>query len=310
MDAGPKALMRSVVTSGHDKKLAVVFTHFDRMKSDAFQNAQDKQNHVLNSLEQAIASLDETIDGPAGASRRVRKQLSDHVFFVGHIQDEIDLLSKSTRGTRKTLNQLVQLLIRARQPEIPTDAVPRYDLAYLFPGIHKATGTFQQEMNFLLTTEHYKKVEALTRRFAKQWDDGYKEIQPVAKLLEMLLDKLNAFFANPKSWEHDGCTQEAKDIAIQKITRAFSSRLEIYVSRRFREDELNSWRMAFGRSGRGSGRSRSSDVRGIDESVAPIPGEQKTSKLFDDIRSLCQVAITEGGGKFVGGVAEDTQKQI
>lgn len=302
MDAGPKALMRSVVTSGHEKKLAVVFTHFDQMKSDAFRTAEDKQNHVLSSLEHAIASLDETIDGPAGASRRVRKQLADHVFFVGHIQDEIDLQSKSTRGTRNALKQLVHFLIRAREPEIPTDAVPRYDLAYLFPGIHKATDTFQKEMNFLLGTEHWKKVEALTRRFAKQWEDGYKELQPVVKLREMLLDKLNAFFANPKSWQHDGCTQEAKDIAIQKITRAFSSRLEAYVSRRFREDELNAWRLAFGRSGPGSGRSRSSDVRVIDETVATVPGEQKASKLFDDIRSLCQAAIIEGGGEVLGGV--------
>ena len=307
MDAGPKALMRSVVTSGHEKKLAVVFTHFDQMKSDAFHNAQDKQNHVLSSLEQAIASLDETIDGPAGASRRVRKQLADHVFFVGHIQEEIDLQSKSTRGTRKALNQLVHFLIRSRQPEIPTDAVPRYDLAYLFPGIHKATDTFQKEMNHLLETEHWKKVEALTRRFAKQWEDGYKELQPVAKLREMLKEKLNAFFANPKSWQHDGCTQEAKDVAIQKVTREFSSRLETYVSRRFREDELNAWRLAFGRSGRGSGRSRSSDVRVIDETVAPIPGEQKASKLFDDIRSLCQTAIVEGKGEVIGGLTEGRQ---
>jgi hypothetical protein len=304
MDAGPKALMRSVVTNGHEKKLAIVFTHFDRMKSDAFQNSQDKQNHVLSSLEQAVASMDETIDGPSGASRRVRKQLADHVFFVGHIQEEIDLESKSTRGTRKALNQLVHFLIRSREPEIPTDAVPRYDLAYLFPGIHKATDTFQSEMNHLLQTEHWKKVEALTRRFAKQWEDGYKELQPVAKLRDMLLDKLNAFFANPKAWQHEGCTQEAKDTAIQKITRAFSSRLETYVSRRFREDELNAWRQAFGRSGRGSGRSRSSDVRMIDEMVAPIPGEQKTSKLFDDIRAHCQAAILEGGGEVIGGVVE------
>ena len=308
MDAGPKALMRSVVTSGHEKKLAIVFTHFDRMKSDAFGNSQDKQNHVLSSLEQAIVSLDETIDGPAGASRRLRKQLADLVFFVGHIQEEIDLQSKSTRGTRKALNQLVHFLIRARQPEIPTDAVPRYDLAYLFPGIHKATDIFQKEMNFLLTTEHWKKVEALTRRFAKQWEDGYKELQPVAKLREMLLEKLNAFFANPKSWEHDGCTQESKDIAIQNITREFSSRLEAYVSRRFREDELNAWRLAYGRSGRGSGRSRSSDVRVIDETVAPIPGEQKTSKLFDDVRLMCQTAIIEGGGEVVGGLVEELPK--
>jgi hypothetical protein len=299
MDVGPKTLMRSVVTSGHEKKLAVVFTHFDRMKGDAFHGAQDKQNHVLSSLEQAIAALDETIEGPAGASRRVRKHLADHVYFVGHIHDEIDMESKSTKGTRKALNSLMEFLVRSRLPETPTDAVPRYDLAYLYPGIHKATDTFQKEMNFLLETEHWKKVEALTRRFAKQWEDGYKQLQPVAQLRQLLLDKLNAFFANPKAWKHDHCTQEAKEAAIQRVTREFSDRLENYISRRFREDELNAWRLAYARSGRGSGRSRSADVRLIDEDVAPVPGEQKTSTLFDDTRLYCREAIVAGGGEVI-----------
>jgi len=40
-------------------------------------------------------------------------------------------------------------------------------------------------------------------------------------------------------------------------------------------------------------------VRAIDEDVAPIPGEQKTSKLFDDIRTLCHVAITAAGEEMV-----------
>lgn len=291
--------MRSVVASGHEKKLAVVFTHFDRMKSDAFNGPEDKQNHVLSSLEQAVASLDESLESQSGASRRVRKHLSDHVFFVGRIHEKLDGESKSTKGTRKALTSLVQFMIRASQPEIPTDAVPCYDLAYLFPGIHKATDKFQQDMNFLLQTEHWKRVEALTRRFAKQWEDGYKHLQPVAQLRGLLIDRLNVFFANPK-WKNASCTQEAKDAAIQKITREFSSRVEAYVSRRFREDQLNAWCIAYARSGRGSGRDRSHDVRAIDEDVAPIPGEQKTSKLFDDIRALCRVAITAAGGEMIG----------
>jgi hypothetical protein len=160
-------------------------------------------------------------------------------------------------------------------------------------------------MNYLLETEHWKRVEALTRRFAKQWEDGYKELQPVSKLREMLLEKLNTFFANPKAWKHDGWTQEAKDAAVQTITRVFSARLEAYVSRRFREDELNAWRLAYGRSGPGSGRGRAADVRVIDECVAAVPGEQQVSKLFDDIRSMCQAAIIEGRGEVIGGAADE-----
>jgi hypothetical protein len=278
MDAGPKALLRCVVASGHERKLAVAFTHFDQMRSDAFGNEQDKKNHVLGSLEQAIISLDEILDSQTGASRRVRKQLADRVYFLGRINEDIAVNPNATKGTRKALSGLVELMLKASQPETPSDAVPCYDLAYLYPGIHKATASFQQDMNLLLQTEHWKRIEALTRRFAKQMSDGYGKIFPVAQLSLLLKEKLALFWATPKTWKPVNCTQEIKDAAIQKVTREFSSRLDTYVSRRFREDHMNAWSAAY-------------------EDVAPVPSEQRVSKLFDDIRQLCREAIIAAGGE-------------
>ena len=127
--------------------------------------------------------------------------------------------------------------------------------------------------------------------------DGYGKIYPVAQLSLLLKEKLALFWATPKTWKPVNCTQEIKDAAVQKVTREFSSRLDAYVSRRFREDHMNAWSAAYGRSGRGSGRERSNDVRGIDEDVAPVPSEQRVSKLFDDIRQLCREAIIAAGGE-------------
>lgn len=298
MTAGPQALLRRVVATGHESKLAVVFTHFDQMKADTFAGGADKQNFVASALELAVAALDDSLDALAGASRRVRRQLADRVFFVGRLHERLDD-TKKTRGTRKALNTLLDFLIASGEPEQPVEAIPSYDLAYLFPGVEKAAGQFQQAMNTLLFGEHWKRIEALTRRFAKIRDDGYLHLRPVASLQTMLAEKLAVFWATPKSWKPVNCTQEVKDAAIQKVTREFSSRIEKYVSERFRQDYLPAWSEAYGRSGPGSGRARARDVRAIDEQVAPVPSEDRTSKLFDDIRGLCREAIEAAGFELI-----------
>jgi hypothetical protein len=168
-------------------------------------------------------------------------------------------------------------------------------LAYLFPGIQKATGQFQEAMNTQIFGEHWKRIEALTKRFAKQWDDKYKHLQPVASLQTLLAERLAVFWAKPRSWKPTHCSQEAKDVAIQKVTREFSTRVDKYVSERFRQDYLPAWSHAYDRCGPGSGRARARDVRAIDEDVAPVPSEERSSRLFDDIRRLCREAIEAAG---------------
>ncbi len=291
MSAGPQALLRRVVATGHEQKLAVVFTHFDQMKADTFANGADKQNFVASSLEQAIAGLDDALDSQTGASRRVRRQLAERVYYVGRLHERLDDGSKKTKGTRKALNNLLDFLGASGRPEAQTEATPCYDLAYLYPGIERAAGQFQQTMNAQLFVEHWKRIEALTKRFAKQWDDEYKHLRPVASLQTMLAEKVAGFWETPKSWKPVNCSQEAKDSAIQKVMREFSSRVEKYVRERFCQDYLPAWSDAYWRSGPGSGRARARDVRAIDEQVAPIPSGEPSSKLFDDIRRLCREAI-------------------
>jgi hypothetical protein len=41
--------------------------------------------------------------------------------------------------------------------------------------------------------------------------------------------------------------------------------------------------------------------RGIDQEIAPIPAETRSSKLFDDVRELFREAIASAGGKIIAG---------
>ena len=82
MQAAPLELLRSVGSSGHGHKLAVIFTHFDQVKGDNLGSYAQKRNHVRASIGNAIASLRESLGAPvteileshlAGCGKRARR---------------------------------------------------------------------------------------------------------------------------------------------------------------------------------------------------------------------------------------------
>jgi hypothetical protein len=293
MSAAPQALLKAVASSGSTRKLAVVFTHFDLMKGDTFDNDDDRKDYIWSSLEQAIGSVDDALDNQTGASRRLRAHLQDATFFVGKLDKRI---SEKAKPTRAALNKLVSFIVEAGKPEAPTEASPVYDLAYLFPAIQGATEKYHGSWKSQMVIEHWKRVEALTRRFAKQRDDKYLHLQPVADLLELLSEKLAKFISVPKDWNPANAPLEVKDAATERVAREVAERLQVYLSKRFREDQFLAWCNAYGRSGLGSGRARSNDVLSIGADVAAIPGETKNSRLFDDVRELFREAIKAADG--------------
>lgn len=300
MLAAAQSLLRSATASGHERKLTIVFTHFDQMEGDNFANSADMKDSVRSSLEQAIQGVEEALDSQSGAGRRLRHALGDRLFFVGHIQDALP----KKKETRRELERFVQLLGRAHEPETPTEAIPSYDLADLVVRVWPATAQFQKQWNTLLSSEHWTRIRALTRRFAEQSSDGYDKLQPVADLRGIFVEKLGLFVANPREWEPTNASPKAKDDAIAQVLREFSTRLESYVARRFREEHLHAWITAYARRYAGSGRARAKDVRAINEDVAPVPDEvsaQLLAQLLDDLRLVFREAAEAAGVRVLPG---------
>jgi hypothetical protein len=84
MQAAPVAAMKEMIASGGATKLLLVFTHFDEVKGDNLPNAAAKEQHVLASAENVLASVGEEL-GPF-AERALRGRLKDACFFVGGIR--------------------------------------------------------------------------------------------------------------------------------------------------------------------------------------------------------------------------------
>lgn len=305
-----QSLLRTVTASGQERKFAIVFTNFDRMKGDDLGSGKDKRNRVLAAVEQGILSVETALDGQSGVGRRLRRVLeSGRIFFVGGIHEAI---GERARSTRKELNGMLKFMRDANQPKRPPSVTPCYDLAYLVLRVRAATDEFQKHWNARLglgyhegvREEHWTRVKALSRRFANQWSDEYDTMKPVAHLLALHLDKFTAFVGTPREWKPGDASTEAKDEAVARVSAEVSKRLEEYVARRMREEHLNEWTVAYSQRGTGSARLRAREIRSINEDVAPVPDEVPAtlaSKLLDDFREMFRAAAAAAGAEIVAG---------
>ena len=105
MQAAPVAAMKEMITSGSSSKLLLVFTHFDEVKGDNLRNAAEREQHVLASAENVLASIGEEL-GPF-AERALRGRLKEACFFVGGIDEDLDA---SKKAHKRTIGQLQALL--------------------------------------------------------------------------------------------------------------------------------------------------------------------------------------------------------
>ncbi len=297
MIAGPQAVLRSAAASGHDAKLAIVFTHFDLVAGDNLPTSAMKMNHVRASLENAINSIDAVIG--AGTARSLRRHLEGRVFFVGGIDQRV---GDEKRMTRQQLESLLGLLEKVAVEEVGTRAVPTYDLANLVLGSTVATMKFHEAWNSRLPAEHWTRIKALTRRLGYWKQDEYDTLRPVADLIRLLSEQAKAFIATPRSWVGSP-QEESKQVAVDRVAQEFFSRLHALVSTRLVAGPIQDWQAAYDLRGAGSGNQRKHDVRAIYTESAPIPSTlpiASASEFLDEVRGIFKEAAKAAGAKTIG----------
>jgi len=297
MVAGALTVLRSVSASGHESKLAVVFTHFDQVKGDNLPNEKAKQNHIRASLDNAINGVENVIG--SGAGRSLRRHLAKKLFYVGRIDEVLSLHRKSTRAQ---LGDLIKVFKTAIIPPPPIMAVPKYDLANLVLGVTAASRNFQDYWDSRLPGEHWTRVKALTRRLGYLGKDQYDTLMPVANLRDALQEQARIFILSPRSWEPSNPPEEMRQAAVDSVSQVFFSRLHTFVPDRLWITHHHEWQTAYDRSGRGSGNLRKSDVRAIHNVAAPIPGVAPTNdaiEFLDAVRALFKEACAAAGALVV-----------
>lgn len=303
MQAAPFEVIKSLVSSGQEGKLAICFTHFDDVKGDNLTNAAAKRAHVLSSLENAISEVGKILGRHAEAA--VRHGLNERVFFVSNIQKE---LSPKAQATRADLSKLVQACIieTALPPE--TQLSPVYDVTNLVLVLQKALLDFHEAWNARLgfpssadlRREPWQRLKALSKRLGILGEDEYDSLRPVADLNKFLREGIFDFIANPVSWNPSGPhVEELKIAKLSEITRQLADRLQTLSAERIFLERSLDWNAAYSLRGIGSTSTRANQIRGIYDAGAPVPAaraDAKTTEFMDKLKSMIREAITAAGG--------------
>lgn len=304
MQAAPTAVLQSLVSSGHHRKLIVCFTHFDEVKGINIPTIAMRKDHVLDSFDNSVVAVGKTLG--QRAERVLKECKAGRIFFLSKTQNIF-------KPDRKSLifNEFKKMLEATKDtivPPVPTTVTPIYDDSNLVLNIQKAAQEFHKPWEAKLSfkydpeirPEPWARIKALTRRLGEMYIDEYKNLKPVADLITRFQTHLYLFVENPLSWDHEHAPDEMKHVAIDNINKELDSRLHEFFSERLFTDQIKNWHQAYSHRGSGSTRIRAYDVREIYNDAAPIPGEvpdSQSNAFVKEIREILQDAIKEGGGR-------------
>lgn len=307
MQAAPVAAMREMITSGSASKLLLVFTHFDEVKGDNLPNASAKEQHVLASAENVLASIGEEL-GPF-AERALRARLKEACFFVGGIDDRLDATKKTQKRTITQLQSLLAAIEAIVEKPAPVHAKPVYDRMNLVLAVKNAAESFHDAwwprlgLGFKpgVGKEHWKRIWALSRRLSTPGlGDEYDNLKPVADLRKQLQDRLYVLLQNPLKWvPAEPADDEQKQQVFDGLANALSSQVLDLATRRVRSDRMPEWQTAYSQSGRGSSYSRASIIgERIYLRAAPIPDVTPSpdrNSFLHEVASVVDAVCNEVG---------------
>jgi hypothetical protein len=309
MQAAPLSVLRAVATSGHHRKLAVAFTHFDQIKGQNFQKFADKRAHVMASVLNALSSLREVLG--VSVVNAIERGIDERCFMLGGVDRQLSKLPTKAADYMKTqLSELVAFFGRAILPPPPAVARPVYDPTGIGFAVQDAVSKFQGPWLARLgigtyegfRKEHWTRVKALNRRIAGELDDEYDTLRPIADLATQLREGISRFLNNPISWTRQPANEEEAQLTIDHIRQVIEVALRDLAVRRLVADHLSDWRAAYdGPIARGAGSSyrRANAIHGIYDAGAPIPDAAMTetsAAFLGEIRRIVTAAIEACGG--------------
>jgi hypothetical protein len=310
MQAAPLSVLRAVASSGHHRKLAVAFTHFDQIKGQNFHKFADKRAHVMASVLNALSSLRDVLG--VTVVNAIERGIDPRCFMLGGVdRDLAKLPARAADYMRLQLSDMLDLFRRAILPPPPAEAHPVYDPTGIGFAVQDAVSKFQGPWLARLgigtyegfRKEHWTRVKALNRRIAGELDDEYDTLRPIADLATQLRESISRFLNNPIAWTREPADEEEAQLTIDHIRQVIEVALQDLAVRRLVQNHLADWRAAYdgpGLRGAGSTFRRATAIHGIYDAAAPVPDAVMTepSALFlREIRRIVSSAIEACGGE-------------
>lgn len=309
MQAAPVSVLRTLVTSGHESKLVIAFTHFDEVKGDNLIGTKAQKEHVVGSYFNAVQAISKA--SGREAEHALKRLHPDRLVFLANIQSE---LPEKARFTRNEFARMLDAIEASIQPPAPVQHRPVYDVANLVLAVQKATQEFHDRWKAIFgmgsrataAPEHWTRIKALTRRVGIFKQDEYDTLRPIADLILRLQERISAFLSEPLEWSPALPEDAAEDVRIQAvdaIRREVNQRLHEMSRRRMIDEQLSGWVEAYERKGTGSTRVRAKELVDLYESAAPIPNEMPgpdANEFLFELRELVAESVVDGGGELRG----------
>lgn len=300
MQAGALAVARHLAATGKGSKLLICFTHFDLVGGPNLKGFQQKEQHIIGSVDKALSFVGSEL-GPF-AERILRKRLLQGCFFVGGIERILRTESKRDRRTIQQLQALLKAVDDIVDRPLPVAARPSYDRMNLVLAVRQAVENFHSGWEARLGRssepgigkEHWTRIKALSRRFAEAWAYEYDTLMPVADLHKELYESIYVFIQNPVEWSGGSPNDDEKQQRFDAFAEIISSGALRVSKRRLGQERIQEWQRAFSRAGVGSTFVRAciiaDDVYG---QAAPVPNIAPTpdkNRFLHEIIELVDVA--------------------
>jgi hypothetical protein len=309
MQAAPLSVLRSVVSSGHNSKLAIAFTHFDQIKGQNLRSAVDKRAHVLASVLNAMSNLREVLGAPI--VRSIEHGIERRCFMLGGVDQNIGKLpAKAADYMRGELARIIEFCEEAIRPPPPPEARPVYDPTGISFAVREAISKFQGPWLARLglatyegiSKEHWTRIKALNKRIAGELNPDYEydTLRPVADLVARMTEAISRFLDEPIGWTRTPVDGHEEQSAISEVRRLVSAVMHDMATRRLVQDHLGQWRAAYDFSGTGSTFRRARTIEGIYEDAAPLPDAvmpPPSKEFLMEVRRVITGAIEASGGR-------------
>jgi hypothetical protein len=301
VQAAPLSAIRAILSSGHQRKLAIAFTHFDNVKGDNLPGPREKRAHVMASVRNGISSFKDMGQISVGALQR---NIDNRCFMLGYLDHPSESLPKGFVGE---FDQLFGFFRRSIAPTEAVDLKPIYDISGVAFAVREAADDFNKRWSGVLglglgygtKKEHWTRVKALTRRFAQQWDVEYDTLRPVADLVKRLEEAILRFLEKPLDWSRRPKDEDEAEAVLSAIRQQVSAGMHDLSRTRIATQHIAEWVDAYNRRGKGSTFERSRQVMNIYDAAAPIPGtlvDRIAVDFLRDVRQVVRRAIEDNGG--------------
>jgi hypothetical protein len=141
-------------------------------------------------------------------------------------------------------------------------------------------------------------VKALNRRIVFGLD-SYGPLQPVADIIRELQTQVSRFLDSPAKWTREPVDENEAQEALASVRQGVFSTLHDVARSRLIDGEQPQWNAAFDLRGPNSTFKRATEIKGIFDDAAPIPGpamRPNTIAFLNALRGLVAEAIQKSGG--------------